>query len=76
MMLAYEIAEAEEARITALHCICEPCKAEELEDRVALLREIVEDEPAQVARPASRSLLLVRRYEPAAISWVRRQVRR
>ena len=125
--LAYEIAAREGARITALHCLCEECELEELEDRMAFLREIIEDElgsvPSrftarlaqadnvadgileetarqpydlvvvgaseewssherlfgtvddQVAERIACSVLLVRRYEPVAISWIKRQVK-
>jgi len=125
--LAYEVAEQEDAQITVLHCFGEACEAEELEDKMLLLREIIEDElgsvPArittrlahadgvlagilaetarqrydlivigaseewasrtrlfgsiddEIADEAPCSVLLVRRYEPAAISWVRRQVK-
>jgi nucleotide-binding universal stress UspA family protein len=126
--LAYEIAEREEARITVLRLFSETAGAEEIEDEMLLLREIIEDElgsvPAcitlRVARAesvpegileettrqpydlivvgaseewASRtrlfgsvddwvadkvscSVLMVRRYEPVVISWLRRQVKR
>ncbi len=42
--LAYEIAEDQDARMTVLHCVCEQCEPEEIQDRLAMLREIVEDE--------------------------------
>lgn len=126
--LAYEIAEQEEAQITALYCFGEARQAEELEDGMLLLREIIEDElgsvPArittrlahadsvsggileetvrrqydlivigaseewlsrtrlfgsiddQIAEESACSILLVRRYTPAVISWIRRQMKR
>ena len=126
--LAYEIAEQEDAQITALYCFSEVYQAEELEDRMLLLREIIEDElgsvPSrittrlahadgvfggileetthhqydlivigaseewasrmwlfgsiddQIAEEAVCSVLLVRRYAPAVISWIRRQMKR
>jgi APA family basic amino acid/polyamine antiporter len=126
--LAYEIAEEEGAALTALHCFCEECEAEELEDRIALLREIVEDvlgnlparitlrlahsgtvcagildetsrqyydlvvvgaseewaDPKQlfgavddeIAEQCRCSVLMVRRYEHAAISWIRRRTKK
>jgi len=125
--LAYEIAAREGARITALHCLCEECELEDIEDRMAFLREIIEDElgsvPSrfttrlaqadnvadgileetarqpydlviigaseewsartrlfgtvddEIAEQIACSVLLVRRYEPAVISWIKRQVR-
>jgi nucleotide-binding universal stress UspA family protein len=125
--LAYEIAEAEDAQLTALHCYCEACEAEELQDKMLQLREIVEDELGsvpdrintrlanadcvssgvlqeigrqsydllvvgasdewisrtrlfgsiddQLADEVECSVLLVRRHEPAAISWLRRRVK-
>ncbi len=125
--LAYEIAAREGAHITALHCLCEECEFEELEDRMAFLREIIEDELGSVpsrfvtrlaqakdvadgileetarqpydlvvigaseewsvrtrlfgtiddwiAERIACSVLLVRRYEPAAISWIKRRVK-
>ena len=126
--LGYEIAEQEDARITALYCFSEARQAEELEDRMLLLREIIEDElgsvPSRIttrlahadsvsggileetvrrqydlivigaseewlsrtrlfgsiddhiAEETASSILLVRRYTPAVISWIRRQVKR
>ena len=126
--LAYEIAEEEGAELTALHCLCEQCEAEELEDRMAQLHEIVEDELGSVppritlrlahsdtvctgilgetsrqhydlvvvgaseewsdptrlfgdvddriAEQCGCSILMVRRYEPAMISWIRRQAKK
>lgn len=125
--LAYEIAEQEGAQLTTLHCLCQVSEGDELQDRMSLLREIVEDElgsvpsriitrlvqadslPAgilneisrqnydllvlgasdewltpgylfgavddQVAAQATCSVLLVRRYETATISWIRRKVK-
>lgn len=46
--IAYEIAEEEDARITAMFCACTARSAEELEDDLLLLREIIEDELGQV----------------------------
>jgi amino acid transporter/nucleotide-binding universal stress UspA family protein len=125
--LAYEIAAREGAHITALHCLCEECEFEELEDRMAFLREIIEDElgsvPSrfttrlaqaadvaggileetarqpydlvvvgaseewsvrsrffgtvddQITEQIACSVMLVRRYEPAVISWIKRRVK-
>jgi len=125
--LAYEIAAREGAHIAALHCLCEECEFEELEDRMAFLREIIEDElgsvPSrfttrlaqagdvadgileetarqpydlvvvgaseewsvrtqlfgtvddQITEQIACSVLLVRRYEPAAISWIKRRIK-
>jgi len=125
--LAYEIAEQEGARLTALHCYCDACGSEELQDRMLQLREIIEDElgdmPPQIITRlahaecvpdgilreavdggydlmvigasdewASRtrlfgsvddlladrspcSVLFVRRYESATVSWLRRRVK-
>jgi APA family basic amino acid/polyamine antiporter len=125
--LAYEIAAEENAQLTALHCFCETCEVEELEDRMLLLREIIEDELGnmppfmtarlahapgvlagilqetkeqaydlivvgasdewldsdklfgviddRIAEEAPCSVLLVRRYEPAVISWIRRRTK-
>jgi len=125
--LAYEIAVAEDAELTALHCYCEACVPEELQDKMLLLREIVEDELGsvpgrintrlayadcvssgvlqeigrqsydllvvgasdewisrtrlfgsiddQLASQVPCSVLLVRRHEPTAISWIRRRVK-
>ncbi len=44
LRLAYELAEEESAEVLALTCYCQECEAEELEDRMGQLREIVEDE--------------------------------
>jgi amino acid transporter len=126
--LAYEIAAQEGAQITALHLFSETASAEEIEDEMLRLREIIEDElgyiPVSIAtrvaqaksvpegilaettrQPydllvvgaseewASRtrlfgsiddwiadkvccSVLLVRRYEPVTISWLRRQIKK
>jgi len=128
LRLAYEIAEQEDAQITALRMFSAPVEAEEAEDRLLLLREIVEDElgsfparitpriaeaasvpegilaeagrqsydllvvgaseewadPARlfgsvddwVAQKVSSSVLLVRRYEPVIVSWLRRQAKK
>ena len=46
--LAYEIAEQEDAQMTALHCFCEACETEELQDKMSLLREVIEDELGSV----------------------------
>ncbi len=46
--VAYEIAEEEDARVTALFCACSPRLAEEMEDELLLLREIIEDELGHV----------------------------
>lgn len=125
--LAFEIAEQEHAQITALYCFRETYQTEELEDRMLLLREIIEDEfgsvPArittrlahadgvlkgileettrqqydlivmgaseewasrtwlfgsiddQIAEEAACSVVLVRQYGPAVISWIRRQIK-
>jgi len=122
--LAFEIAEQEGAEVTALYCHCGEQSADELQDSMALLREVIEDELGQVPRrihtrvacvdsvpggilaetarqPADLivlgaseewasqtrlfgsiddwivdqvkcSALLVRRYEPAPIAWIRR----
>lgn len=126
--LAYEIAEREGARITVLRLFSETAGAEEIEDEMLLLREIIEDElgsvPARITTRVARaksvpegilaetthqpydlivvgaseqwasrtrlfgsvddwvadkvscSVLMVRRYEPVVISWLRRQVKR
>lgn len=125
--LAYELAEEEDAEIVALTCYCEECDGDELENRMGLLREIVEDvlgtvpdrlvtrlshcstitngileeatrqaydllvvgaseewaEPGtlfgrvddELARQVTCSVLMVRRYEPAVMSWIRRQAK-
>ncbi len=124
--LAAELGERSHARVTALHCFCEP-GTEDLHDNLMLLREQVETELGEVPpymatkvlcsrtvadgiaaelasnrydlvimgsavarsiqadlfgsltdRIASQipcSVLLVRRYEPATIRWLRRQVK-
>jgi nucleotide-binding universal stress UspA family protein len=126
--LAYEIGAQEGAQITALHLFSETASAEEIEDEMLRLRDIIEDElghlpvsiVARVAQAesvpegilaettrqpydllvvgaseewASRtrlfgsiddwiadkvccSVLLVRRYEPVTISWLRRQMKK
>ena len=51
--LAYEIALAQHAQITAIQVFCETCDTEELEDRMLHLREIIEESlgtmPPQIA---------------------------
>lgn len=128
LRLAYEIAAREGAQVTALHAFCRAAGAEDVEDEMLLLRDIIEDElgrvPSnitsrvaqansvmdgvlaetarqrydlivvgaseewvsqtrlfgsvddQMADQAPCSVLLVRRYEPAAIAWIRRQVKK
>jgi nucleotide-binding universal stress UspA family protein len=46
--VAYEIAEEEDARVTALFCACGARTADEMEDDLLLLREIIEDELGDV----------------------------
>jgi len=41
--LAYEIGYPQHAQITAVHIVCQPCDAEELEDHMLHLREVIED---------------------------------
>lgn len=128
IQLAYEIGEAEKSRITFLHILSSELEAEETEDELLQLREIVEEEldlvPAQsrlkvlkssevqqgildetmtgkydlmilgaseewtsreylfgpmddkLAEKTPCSVLMVRRYEPVAINWLRRQMKR
>ncbi|MBC7264989.1 MAG: amino acid permease [Chloroflexi bacterium] len=128
LRLAYEIAEQEDAHITALHTYSRATGAEDVQDEILLLRDVIEDElgyvPAnitmrvaqargvmegilaeaarhcydlivagaseewasqtrlfgsvddQIADQAPCSVLLVRRYEPAAIAWIRRQAKK
>lgn len=129
LRLAYEIAEQENARITALHTFAGAVAAEETEDKMNALREIVVEELGTIPlRLASRvapaesviqgvldeihrqeydllvmgaseewgagtrlfgsvddwiiehvencSVLLVRQYEPAALHWLRRRLKR
>lgn len=125
--LAYELAEEEDAEMTALTCFCEDCDGEELENRMGLLRETVEDVlgtvPDRIVTRLSHcatvtsgvleettrqdydllvvgaseewadpealfgrvddelacrvpcSVLMVRRYEAAVMSWIRRQAK-
>jgi len=127
LRLAFEIAEQEGAEITALYCYCGEQSVDELQDSMALLREVIEDElghipgrlhtrvacadsvPNGILAEAARqtpdlivvgaseewagqtrlfgsvddwivdkvecSVLLVRRHEPAAIAWIRRQTK-
>lgn len=129
LRVAYEIAEQENARITALHTFSGIIEAEETQDKMLYLREIVQDElgsiPLRVATRVAHaetvtqgvldelhrqrydllvmgaseewgsgtrlfgsvddwiiehvencSVLLVRRYEPVAIHWIRRYWKR
>ena len=128
LRLAYEIAEQEDAQVTAMRIFSEPVETEEMEDRDLLLREIIEDElgsiperitarvsqaasvPEGILAEATRqpydlivvgaseewadptrlfgsvddwvaqrvncSVLLVRRYEPVIVSWLRRQAKK
>ncbi len=52
LRLACEIAEHEDAEVTALQCYCEEYETEDLEDRLLALREVIEEElgdmPARV----------------------------
>ncbi len=46
--IAYEVAEEEDAQITALYCACGGRAADDLEDELYLLREIIEGELGRV----------------------------
>ncbi len=48
LRLAFEIAEQEGAEITALYCHCGEQSVDALQDSMALLREIIEDELGQI----------------------------
>lgn len=128
IQLAYEIAEAEEGRLTFLHVFSGKLENEETEDELLQLREVVEEEldlipprsrlkvlkdsevlqgilnetrrekydlmvlgaseewtsrenlfgplDDMLAEKAPCSVLMVRRYEPVAINWLRRQMKR
>jgi nucleotide-binding universal stress UspA family protein len=128
IQLAYEIAEAEQSRITFLHIFSSKLEDEDTQDELLQLREIVEEEldlvpersrikimkssdvmqgildetqrekydlmvlgaseewtsreylfgpvDDQLAEKAPCSVLMVRRYEPVAINWLRKQIKR
>ena len=73
LRLAYEIAEQENARITALHTYTNGADAEEIEDELLYLREVITDELGLVPARINTSVALAESVIQGVLAETKRQ---